>query len=45
MLIGLGTPISFTRESYVADRWTKNKINIVQFDNVVIAREYIGPSS
>ena len=35
---------AFTLESYVTDRWTKNKVNIVQFDNVVIARKYIGPS-
>jgi hypothetical protein len=34
---------AFTLESYVTDRWTKNKVNIVYFDNVVIAREYIGP--
>jgi len=31
-------------ESYVTDRWTKNTTNIVYFDNVVIAREYIGPA-
>lgn len=36
---------AFTLESYVTDRWTKNKTNIVQFDNVVIAKEYIGPSN
>lgn len=35
---------ALTLESYVTDRWTKNKTNIVYFDNVVIAREYIGPS-
>ncbi len=35
---------AFTLESYITDRWTKNKINIVQFDNIVIAKEYIGPS-
>ena len=35
---------AFTLESYITDRWTKNKVNIVQFDNVVIAKEYIGPS-
>lgn len=34
---------AFTLESYVTDRWTKQKINIVYFDNLVIAREYIGP--
>jgi hypothetical protein len=35
---------AFTLESYVTDRWTQNAENIVYFDNVVIAREYIGPS-
>jgi hypothetical protein len=35
---------ALTLESYVTDRWTKNVTNIVYFDNVVIAREYIGPS-
>ncbi len=35
---------AFTLESYVTDRWTKVKQNIVSFDNVVIAKEYIGPS-
>ena len=35
---------AFTLESYVTDRWTKNQTNIVYFDNVVIAREYIGPT-
>ncbi len=35
---------ALTLESYVTDRWTKNKVNIVYFDNVVIAREYIGPA-
>jgi len=34
---------AFTLESYVTDRWTKNTVNIVDFDDVVIAREYIGP--
>jgi len=34
---------AFTLESYVTDRWTKQPINIVTFDNVVIAKEYIGP--
>jgi hypothetical protein len=32
-------------ESYVTDRWTKNRTNIVYFDNLVIAREYVGPMS
>jgi hypothetical protein len=34
---------ALTLESYVTDRWTKNPVNIVFFDNVVIARRYIGP--
>lgn len=36
---------SLTLESYVTDRWTKNRVNTVYFDNVVIAEEYIGPSA
>jgi hypothetical protein len=35
---------AFTLESYITDRWTKQSVNIVYFDNVVIAREYIGPT-
>jgi hypothetical protein len=35
---------ALTLESYVTDRWTKNRTNIVYFDNLVIAREYIGPA-
>lgn len=35
---------ALTLESYVTDRWTKNPVNIVFFDNVVIARRYIGPA-
>ena len=35
---------AFTLESYVTDRWTRNKINVVYFDNVVIAKAYIGPA-
>jgi hypothetical protein len=35
---------ALTLESYVTDRWTKNPTNIVYFDNLVIAREYIGPA-
>ncbi len=35
---------ALTLESYVTDRWTKNAVNIVYFDNVIIAREYIGPT-
>ncbi len=34
---------AFTLESYVTDRWTQVPVNIVYFDNVVIARSYIGP--
>ena len=35
---------ALTLESYVTDRWTKNKVNICDFDNIVVAKEYIGPS-
>jgi len=35
---------ALTVESYITDRWTKQKVNTVFFDNVVIARSYIGPS-
>jgi hypothetical protein len=35
---------AFTLESYVTERWTQQRTNIVTFDNVVIAREYIGPA-
>ena len=34
---------ALTLESYFTDRWTKNPTNVVFFDNVVIARCYIGP--
>lgn len=34
---------ALTLESYVTDRWTDNSINVVYFDNVVIARDYVGP--
>lgn len=34
---------ALTLESYITDRWTKNPTNVVFFDNVVIARRYIGP--
>jgi len=30
-------------ESYITDRWTKQAVNVVSFDNVVIAKRYIGP--
>lgn len=36
---------ALTLESYVTDRWTKNPVNVVYFDNVVIASQYIGPES
>ena len=35
---------ALTLESYVTDRWTKNTTNVVCFDNLVIAREYVGPA-
>lgn len=35
---------ALTVESYITDRWTKNPVNTVSFDNVVIARTYIGPA-
>lgn len=35
---------ALTLESYVTDRWTRNPTNTVYFDNLVIAREYIGPA-
>ncbi|MBM3846119.1 MAG: hypothetical protein FJ405_07535 [Verrucomicrobia bacterium] len=34
---------ALTLESYVTDRWTKNPTNVVFFDNVVVARRYVGP--
>jgi hypothetical protein len=33
---------ALTLESYITDRWTKNLVNVACFDNVVIARRYIG---
>jgi hypothetical protein len=35
---------ALTLETYITDRWTKNRVNTVDFDNLVIARSYIGPS-
>lgn len=35
---------ALTVEAYVTDRWTKQETNIVFFDNVVIAKDYIGPT-
>lgn len=34
---------TLTLETYVTDRWTKQVTNVVFFDNVVIAQDYIGP--
>jgi hypothetical protein len=34
---------ALTLEAYVTDRWTKNPVNVVEFDSAVIARRYIGP--
>ena len=34
---------ALTLESYITDRWTKNPVSVVFFDNVVIARRHIGP--
>jgi hypothetical protein len=36
---------ALTLETYVTDRWTQNPTNRVCFDNLVIAREYIGPTT
>jgi hypothetical protein len=38
-------PNAFWLMSYVTDTWTKQKINRVSFDDVVVATEYIGPVS
>jgi hypothetical protein len=35
---------ALTLESYITDLWTKNRVNIVDFDNLVIAGAYIGPA-
>ena len=35
---------ALTVESYITDRWTKHEVNTVFFDNVVIAKSYIGPA-
>jgi hypothetical protein len=35
---------ALTLESYITDRWTKNPVNTVYFDNLIIARQYIGPA-
>ena len=35
---------ALTVESYITDLWTKNQVNVVYFDNVVVATRYIGPS-
>ena len=36
---------ALTVESYITDRWTKHPLNVVSFDNVVIARSYVGPAA
>jgi hypothetical protein len=36
---------ALTLESYITDRWTDQRTNIVYFDNVVIASSYIGPAA
>ncbi|MBX3733834.1 MAG: hypothetical protein KF791_14730 [Verrucomicrobiae bacterium] len=35
---------ALTLETYVTDRWTRHPVNVVCFDNVVVADRYIGPS-
>jgi hypothetical protein len=35
---------ALTVESYITENWTKHPVNTVFFDNVVIAKEYIGPA-
>lgn len=35
---------ALTLESYVTDRWTENSVNVVYFDNVIIASQYIDPN-
>ncbi len=34
---------ALTVESYITDRWTKQATNVVEFDEVVIAKAYVGP--
>lgn len=36
---------ALTLESYITSQWTKNPVNTVYFDNVVIARKYVGPAA
>jgi len=36
---------ALTLETYITDTWTKNLVNVAYFDNVIIARRYIGPSA
>ncbi len=35
---------ALTLEAYITDRWTRQTTNVVDFDNVVVARTYIGPA-
>jgi hypothetical protein len=34
---------ALTLEAYITDRWTKQEVNVVHFDNLVIAKSLIGP--
>jgi len=36
---------AFWLMSYITDLWTRNKVNRVGFDDVVVATEYIGPTA
>ena len=36
---------ALTVESYITDRWTKKAVNTVSFDNIVLAKSYIGPAA
>ncbi len=36
---------ALTLEAYITDRWTRQPTNVVDFDNVVVARSYIGPAA
>lgn len=39
------TANALTVESYITGNWTKNPVNTVFFDNVVVAKDYIGPAA
>jgi|GEM_PF-1589723 len=34
---------ALTLEAYITNRWTKQEVNVVHFDNLVIAKSLIGP--